>query len=243
MAIVYAHVNKINGKIYIGQTTRSNVNQRWRDGNGYADSKLFYKAIQKYGWDNFDHQILYEGITPERALELECILIAILDTTNREKGYNLTTGGEHSIPTEEVRKKISNAISGEKNGMYGRTGEKNPYYGKKHTEEERYKMSLKASHTPWNKGIPMTDEAKRNLSIKATGRKSYMKGKHFSEEFCIKQRQIQKGLKHKPHEPEWVKERSRVNCELAAKYKAAKLDGTFTGNWNEYQKAVRSSAC
>ena len=49
---IYAHINKINGKIYIGQTCRKNVNQRWRNGRGYINNVAFYRAIQKYGWDN-----------------------------------------------------------------------------------------------------------------------------------------------------------------------------------------------
>lgn len=42
---IYAHINKTNGKIYIGQTCRENVNQRWRNGNGYVNNVSFYRAI------------------------------------------------------------------------------------------------------------------------------------------------------------------------------------------------------
>ena len=43
---VYAHINKINGKIYIGQT-KQNPNSRWSNGYGYKHSPHFYSAIQK----------------------------------------------------------------------------------------------------------------------------------------------------------------------------------------------------
>lgn len=54
---VYAHINKVNGKIYIGQTCRK-PEYRWNDGKGYKECTYFYNAIEKYGWDNFDHEIL-----------------------------------------------------------------------------------------------------------------------------------------------------------------------------------------
>jgi predicted GIY-YIG superfamily endonuclease len=45
---IYMHKNKINGKIYIGQT-RTSVNDRWQDGKGYKGCTLFDRAINKYG--------------------------------------------------------------------------------------------------------------------------------------------------------------------------------------------------
>ena len=54
---VYSHRNKINNKIYIG-ITKQNPTVRWGvDGKRYKDSPRFWNAIQKYGWDNFEHEI------------------------------------------------------------------------------------------------------------------------------------------------------------------------------------------
>ena len=70
------HKNKINGKIYIGKT--NNIKNRWRkDGKGYCkkDSKsLFWNAICKYGWDNFEHIIIEDGLTSEEAIKKRNIL-------------------------------------------------------------------------------------------------------------------------------------------------------------------------
>lgn len=72
MWIIYKHTNKINGKSYIGQTLLE-TKERWRsNGCGYKQSSVFYSAIQKYGWDNFTHEILVDNIaTIEEANKLE----------------------------------------------------------------------------------------------------------------------------------------------------------------------------
>ena len=60
--LVYVHTNKINGKKYVGQS--SNIVERWRNGGkNYFSSIKFFRAIQKYGWENFTHEI---SIPPNR---------------------------------------------------------------------------------------------------------------------------------------------------------------------------------
>ena len=61
---VYKHTNKINGKVYIGQSM--NPKDRWsRQGHQYKGCTYFYNAIQKYGWNNFIHEILIDNLTQE----------------------------------------------------------------------------------------------------------------------------------------------------------------------------------
>lgn len=87
---VYEHVNKINGKKYIGMT--KDPKHRWRsDGYEYRRCTHFWSAIQKYGWDNFEHTVLRKELTHMEACELEIKLIAEQETI--EKGYNLASGG------------------------------------------------------------------------------------------------------------------------------------------------------
>ena len=89
---VYMHVNKINGKKYIGIS--SNVKRRW-SGNGkqYYD-QVFGIAIQKYGWDNFDHQIIKDNLSKAEACTLEQELIKKYNTRDKEFGYNRSDGGD-----------------------------------------------------------------------------------------------------------------------------------------------------
>ena len=65
---VYCHTNKTNGKKYFGITSK-NPEDRWKNGNGYCNQIVFWNAIQKYGWDNFKHEIIVDNITEKEAKE------------------------------------------------------------------------------------------------------------------------------------------------------------------------------
>lgn len=90
---VYVHTNKANGKRYVGITSQKPQN-RWRDGKGYLQNPHFKSAIEKYGWNSFEHDILITGLTKEQANRWEQALIAQWDSTNPDKGYNVGLGGE-----------------------------------------------------------------------------------------------------------------------------------------------------
>jgi len=95
---VYCHTNKINGKKYIGVTSQSPASKRWgRNGVGYNYNKIFYDSIKKYGWDNFTHEILFKNLTEKEAKQKEVELIKYNNTMNKNKGYNLSYGGEGEI--------------------------------------------------------------------------------------------------------------------------------------------------
>ncbi len=103
---VYLHRNKTNGKVYIGITSNS-LKQRWKKGHGYKGCCNFEKAIKRYGWNGFNHQVLFTGLTKQEAEELEIKLIEKYQSFNKKFGYNMTMGGSDNIPIKEVRKKQS----------------------------------------------------------------------------------------------------------------------------------------
>lgn len=87
--LVYEHVFP-NGKKYIGIT--SNAKARFRNGKGYEAQGKITNAIDKYGWDNIQHNIIVDGLEKEQAERLEKYLIAELHTI--DDGYNTSPGGE-----------------------------------------------------------------------------------------------------------------------------------------------------
>lgn len=93
---IYKHTNNINGKIYIGQTCQQ-PELRWRNGEGYQHQELFYRAIQKYGWDNFTHEVIEDNIpSSELADEKEKQYIKFYHSCVYDplcNGYNMTWGG------------------------------------------------------------------------------------------------------------------------------------------------------
>lgn len=109
---VYMHVNRSNGKRYVGITSKSNPNHRWNSGRGYKENTHFNSAIEKYGWDAFDHIIISDGLDAEEAKNMECALISQWNTKDPLFGYNMTAGGDGTqgfYPSEETRKKLSAA--------------------------------------------------------------------------------------------------------------------------------------
>ena len=198
---VYVHINKINGKMYVGQTVHGNrPHKRWDNGNGYKYCPYFWKAIQKYGWNNFEHEIVANNLTAQEADNLEILLINKLNTMDSSMGYNLNPGGtKNKTLSEDTKKKISESHMGEKNPMYGvrLTGEKNGMYGKHLSDETKHKIS-KAQKGMKKK--PLSEEAKRKISEKAKERLAVPEnnafyGKHHTTEAKKKMSEAKKGIK------------------------------------------------
>ena len=107
---VYMHTLQLDGRKYIGITCYDNPEKRWgKNGTGYKEQSYFYRAIQKYGWDSFKHEILFEGLTKEQACCKEQALIKLFNTTDRKFGFNRTSGGEHYVASSKTKRKISKA--------------------------------------------------------------------------------------------------------------------------------------
>ena len=120
--VVYKHTAP-NGKSYIGITGQK-PNDRWGvGGRRYARYNAhFYSAIQRYGWENFSHDILVGGLSKEKAREIEINLISLFGTQDRERGYNKTSGGDGVRNlVSEARMRISKARS-KKTNQYSAGG-------------------------------------------------------------------------------------------------------------------------
>ena len=165
---VYKHVSP-DGRVYIG-ITRNNPIKRWQGGTGYKGNSYFTRAINKYGWGNFKHIIIADGLTEESAKKMEIKLIADYKSNIRKYGFNISSGGESKkgttisdwqksriseaskgkIVSHETREKLSKASlktwSNPEHVAHMKemnSGEKNPQYGKKRTNEEKLKCGAK----------------------------------------------------------------------------------------------------
>ena len=150
---VYMHTT-LSNKVYIGITC-AEPRKRWANGYGYRTQQLFWRAIQKYGWENIHHIIVKDCLSREEAEKLEIELISIYNSTNPNNGYNVSSGGllnkEGHPMTSETREKISANNKGKrlsdetrKKMSNSRMGEKNWAYGRKFSKEHR--KSLSESH-------------------------------------------------------------------------------------------------
>ena len=146
---IYRHIFP-NGKVYIGQTCQK-PEYRWGNGKGYKTSPFIFNAINKYGWDNIEHQILFSNLDQLNADIIEEDLIYYYKQIG--KSYNLATGGKVNRGwkmSEEAKEKLSEAHKGKKKSPLSEEAKKNISNGRKGkgigrsvviTEETKQKMS------------------------------------------------------------------------------------------------------
>lgn len=151
--------------------TKQTVENRWKNGLGYASSPHFWNAIQKYGWDNIEHEVLFSNLTCNEACSKEKELIEFYNSIDRRFGYNEKTGGEAGASYNELaRKKISESLK----SYYANHPEKVAEIsarvtGFKHSEEAKAKMSAAKkgrtfTQTPeWKKHIGEANRRKMQL--------------------------------------------------------------------------------
>lgn len=141
--LIYIAVNKINGKSYVGQTVKTLGRRRGQhinDAERKRDNMYFHRAIRKHGPDNFTWTIIHDNITTIDFLN-QLEIFYIGYYNTFENGYNLTLGGGSVM------------------------------FGRKHSEKSKKKIG--DSHRgkkSVNYGVPLSEEAKMNLSLKLKGK-------------------------------------------------------------------------
>ena len=148
---IYMIKNKVNNKVYIGKSV--DINVRLRNHKSYLNNNIHINkhlqhAWNKYGKENFDFLIVEECAHSDLN-DKEVYYIQMYKSYDDRHGYNLTFGGDGCAATDEirmkmriaaknrppvsdeVRKKQSERVSGEKNYFYGMRlcGEQNGFYG------------------------------------------------------------------------------------------------------------------
>lgn len=203
--IVYCHTLKSDGRKYVG-ITGQNPRQRWKYGAGYTS--YFRNAINKYGWNNFEHNILFENLTEEEAIQKEIELIKKLDLTNREKGFNICEGGQGT------KGYVFNEKDLEKMRL--------SHLGKKLSEEQKKKISL--SMKEYRSRIPK----KPKSEPKPKGR---LAGFHLTEETKEKLRQANIGKKQSKETIEKRKQKLNIKVDMLT------LNGEYIRTFSSIKEA------
>lgn len=223
--IVYRHISP-SGKVYVGITCRTFKERCGKNGYCYKDSKIFYNAIQKYGWNNIIHEVLLEDVSQSEAFYAEKYLIRWYKMHNIS--YNITDGGEgtqgFSHPmSEETKEKIRQANTGRKLTEEQKEYLRQIHTGKKASEETKEK--LRQSHL----GHSPSEETRKKMSESQKKRKP-------SE----KQLEILKRGRETPKSEE-TKEKIRKTLQLTSSKNKAILQYTLDGEFiAEYISAAEA---
>lgn len=219
---LYKHIFP-NNKVYIGITSLS-VNARWANGKGYRDQALMKNAIDKYGWKNIKHEVLFTVNNKVLAEKFERIYITqIYHSNDHCFGYNIQLGGlDKGFRPDYLNKQVGKVLEGENNPSYGKhwwtngidtvfskePPDTNWYRGSSWFKNKVRKSSIKGKRA-WTNGIVT------KYSIECPG-KGWIHGsrKLSEEENKLKQERRKKtmiekyGVEHSNFIPE-IREKSR----------------------------------
>lgn len=133
MYTVYLVTNKVNGKQYVGFTSKTLQQRRISHHSSASYRKvklLFHKALKKYGHDSFEWSVLWEGSCPIEAGQTETRYISEYNTL-MPNGYNLTGGNDNTTLgykfTEEQKESLKRS----------REGKPNPNLGNRWSDEQK----------------------------------------------------------------------------------------------------------
>lgn len=176
---IYKHTSP-SGKSYIGQTKDLDKREMLHKSE-HSNCTFFHRAIIKYGWDNFKHEIIENNLTLDQANEKEQSYIIAFNTLS-PNGYNLTTGGLNRKVSKETVLKISMANTGRKRSIETKQKISAALSGKPKTKEHIKKIiESRSSYRPtdytkklirdFHIGKPKTEEHKRKISASRKGQR------------------------------------------------------------------------
>ena len=154
----------------------------------------FYNAIRKYGKDCIKWEILESDISDIESLNKREIFWIKEKNTLSPNGYNLTTGGNHYLLSEQSKKKISNSRK-----------------GIKLSKETKEKLRI------FNLGKTLSKEHREKMSEAHKGEKNHFFGKHHTKESNLKNRLSHLNKKHSDETKNKISECSRLMWERRKK--------------------------
>lgn len=147
MGYIYLITNTVNGKKYVGQTQREDIETRWKQHRKQRScGRCLLSAYKKYGIDKFKFQIICICFNEDCDI-YETEYITKFNTLS-PNGYNLEAGGKNAGCHPETRKLLSEKLSGKTIPDAVRAkiseahkGEKNYNFGKNFTDEVKKNIS------------------------------------------------------------------------------------------------------
>lgn len=164
MSCVYLWMNRVNGKVYVGQTWNFRSRMNTHRLRAKTEKHPFYAAIRKYGWSRFD-LISIPVSSQEEMDNLECLWIIALQTTDRAFGYNLTSGGGNGRHAPESIQKMRRVKLGRVASLESRQKASLALRGIVRSPETRAKMSA------GKKGIKFSAQHLENMRLCQLGKK------------------------------------------------------------------------
>ena len=178
MGCIYEFKNKINNKIYVGQTI--DLKQRLRSHKynliNHKKTNPFYSALGKYGWENFEISILEE--CEDYLLNEREISWINQKSSLYPLGYNLLIGGNQSKHSEYTKKKLSENRKGIKFSESHIENLRKSHLGYKMPDEQRNKISLS------NLGKTIPTEIKEKIRYGQQNRREVIRYNKFGEIVC-----------------------------------------------------------
>lgn len=183
MGFIYIITNKITQKIYIGKNTYckdlKSLIDRYRSELKYSKTntnRYIIRSMRHYGMDNFQFDIVEDGIMDGDINDRERYYIQLLKSNDVHNGYNLTVGGD-GVNGLKWRQESRDLMSRIKKGL--NAGEKNYFFGKTHTVESRVKIIESNKRRKGGHHRLLTDEEKKVLSDSHKGQVAWNKGKEY----------------------------------------------------------------
>jgi group I intron endonuclease len=178
---VYKITNSLNGKSYVGQTTKKNPKKRWEHHKFESRTEKhhpLYNSMRKNGIKNFTFRVIVRCDSQQQLDNAECMCIRVLKSLQTQSGYNLELGGHgRGKVSEETRKRMSIAQK-----------------GRIFSSETKLKMSAAKKGKPSHrKGVKVSEETSKRMSESRIGRPTAKKGTKCSEEAKLKMSAAKKG--------------------------------------------------